>query len=244
MRQIQEWFGCSSRISPTRELRIYGQSTPQDADRIRAFCSQEAPILEHLELQTSLMSPITFRDPGVKTLFKGQAPKLRTLSLSHVLIPWSPDPRGHLTQLVIVSDTENNPALGDSNDLIKFLVNCPALEILRLDFCVSSQLTRFPRGRTIHLPRLSQSYLGGSTSLVTNLLKMFKLLPSTTFNLRCLSEDDASVNEHHLLPLVPAHFQSPASIEFKSLEISVCLGKSFLAMTASTSPPTLGICQF
>ena len=231
-------------LSHTRELRICGLSTPQDADRVRAFCSQEAPILEHFELRTSLMSSITFRDLGVKTLFKGQAPKLRTLSLSHLLIPWSPDPRGQLTQLVIVNDNENNPALGDSNDLINFLVNCPALEILRLDFCASSQLTRFPRGRTIHLPRLSQLCLGGSTSLVTNLLKMFKLPPSTTFNLRCLSEDDASVNEHHLLPLVSAHFQSPAPIEFKSLEISVSLGRSFLVVTASTSPPTLGICQF
>ena len=42
---------------------------------------------------------------------------------------------------------ENNPALGDSNDLIDLLVNCPALGILMLDFCLPSQLTWFPRGR-------------------------------------------------------------------------------------------------
>ena len=230
-------------LSHTRELRIRKLSTP-DTDRVRAFYNREAPVLEHFELAASFISPITLRDLGVTTLFKGQAPKLRSLSLSHVLIPWSPIPRGQLTQLVIVNENENNPALGDSNDLIELLVNCPALEILTLDFCLPSQLTRFPRGQTIHLPRLSRLHLSGSTSRVTNLLKMLKLPSSTTFNLRCMSENDASLNEHHILPLVSAHFQSPAPVEFKSLRISIHLrGSSYLAVTASTSLPTLNIRQ-
>jgi len=227
-------------LSHTRKLCIRGLSTP-DTDRVRTFYSREAPALEHFELEASFTSPITL---GVTTLFKGQAPKLRTLSLSHVLIPWSPIPRGgQLTQLKIVNENENNPALGNSNDLIDLLINCPALEILTLDFCLSSQLTQFPHGRTVRLSRLSRLRLRGSTSRVTNLLKTLKLPSSATLSLYCMSENDPSLNEHHLLHLVSAHFQSPAPVDFKSLRISTSLPSDILGVTASTSLPTLKIRQ-
>ena len=228
------------RLSHTRKLCIRDLSTP-DTVHLRTFYNQEAPALEHFELEASLTFPITLPDLGVTTLFKGQAPKLRTHSLSHVLTPWSPIPRGQLTQLKIVNDNEDDPALGNSKDLIDLLVNCPALEILTLDFCLSAQLTQFPHGQTVHLPRLSYLRLGGSTSRVTNLLKMLKLPSSTTFHLFCMSENDPSLDEHHLLHLVSAHFQSPAPVDFKSLSISTDLQASGLGVTTSTSLPTLKI---
>ena len=172
--QIQEWFGCFPHISPTpassasviclREtLTEFELST---AGKLQSWNTSNLELpLCHLSLYGTLM---------LQTFFKGQAPKLRTLSLSYVLIPWSPIPRGQLTQLLIVNKNENDPALGDSNDFIDLLVNYPALAILKLDFCLPSNLTRFPRDRTIHLLRLSQLCLGGSTSRVTNLLKMLK----------------------------------------------------------------------
>ena len=229
-------------LSHTRELRIRNLSTP-DADRVRAFYSREASVLEHFELKASFTSPITLQDLGVTSLFKGQAPKLRTLSLSHVSIPWSLIPRGQLTQLEI-DNHEYDPALENLNDLIDLLVNSPALEILTLNYCLPSQLSQFPHGRTIHLPRLSKLRLSESTSRVTNLLKMLKLPSSTTFHLCCMSDDNTSVNENHILPLVSAHFQSPAPVEFKSLTISTHLrGSSYIGVTASTSLPTLSVRQ-
>ena len=44
--------------------------------------------------------------------------------------------------------------------------------------------------------------------------------------------------------LLSQHFQSPAPVEFKSLEISISLGKRFSTGTTSTSLPTLSIHQF
>ena len=87
------------------------------SDGVRELCSQEAPILEHLELKLVGHSLPT----NGPALFKGQAPMLRTFSLSQVRIHWSHIPRGQLTQLKI-ADT---PPIGNFNELIDLLVNCP-----------------------------------------------------------------------------------------------------------------------
>ena len=64
------------------------------SDSVRGICCREAPILEHFEFGSTGTSRITFRYLGGTTLFKGQALRLQTFTLSRVLIPWSQVPRG------------------------------------------------------------------------------------------------------------------------------------------------------
>jgi hypothetical protein len=175
-------------------------------------------------------------------LFKGRAPRLRTFSLSRVVIPWSLIPRGQLTQLKIACPNEDAYSPGDLSQLIDLLVNCPALEILALDFCLPSQLTEFPHGRTIHLPHLSRLRLCGSTSRIMNMLKMLKLPSSTTLHLNCTSKITSIHNDEEgpLLAVISAQFQSPAPVEFKSLTVTIrCHTTNSLNITASTFPSTL-----
>ena len=222
-------------LSHTRQLRFHNLSTYY-SDYIREIFSCEAPALEHLEFGVNPNSPIIFQDLGGNMLFKGHAPRLRTLSLE-VAIPWSLVPRGQLTQLKIASP-EAYRSPGDLNHLIDLLVNCPELQILVLESCLPSQLTEFPHGRTIHLPRLSHLRLRDSTSWILNMLKMLKLPSSTTLHLNCFSADTSHNDSEGLLLLViSAHFQSVSSVEFKSLTVSH--RTKSLNITASTFPSTL-----
>jgi F-box-like len=231
-------------ISRTRKIRVH-TSWDLHPDSVRGLYSLEAPVLEHFELGIPLTSSLTFRELGGTTLFKGRAPGLRTFSLSSIFIPWSLIPRGQLTQLEISLDNEtisDVPLHGDLNQLISLLDNCPKLEILALGRCLPSQLSQFEHCHIIHLPRLSRLSLVGPSSRVTNLLKMLKLPSSTTLHLHCTSENTTTCNNHCLLPVVSAHVQSSALVEFKSLMVTVgsiigYMGYS-LKVTASTSLPT------
>ena len=234
-------------LSHTRELRLHGPSMLLPGS-FRGICCREAPALEHFELRTpAVNSFIAVRDLGGTTLFKGQAPRLRTFSLSQVLIPWSLIPRGQLTHLKIdlfkEASTTDIPSCGDLNQLIDLLVNCPGLEILVLGRCLPSQLVQFPHNQTIHLPCLSRLVLVGSSSRISNLLKMLKLPSSTRLHLRFTSENTFAHDDHLLLPVVSAQLQGPAPIEFKNLSVAVGCMCHPLEVIASTSVPTSGIRQ-
>jgi hypothetical protein len=233
-------------LSHTRELRLRELSMLH-SDTIRVIRNHEAPALEHFELGVSATSPIIFQEPDGPdgtTLFKGQAPKLRTFSLSQVLIPWSLIPRGQLTQLkiVIFGAVSSADIPWDWEQLVGLLVNCPGLEILVLDFCLPVQLKWFPRDRKIHLPRLSHLCLCGLSSRIAKLFNMLKLPSSATLHFNCVTEDVSTDNARLLAP-AKAHFkldlQSPSPLDFKSLSISLSsyVGSS-LEVTASTSLPT------
>ena len=174
-------------------------------------------------------------------LFKGHAPRLRTFSLSEVVIPWSLTPRGQLTQLKLACTDENIHSLGDLNQLIDLLVNCPALNILVLDSCLPSQLSASPpaHGRIIDLPHLSRLRLGGSTSCIMNMLKILKLPSSTTLHLDCISKTIHTDSKGLLLLVISAQFRSPVPVEFKSLTVTIFHLGGLLAITASTFPSTL-----
>ncbi|KAF8486832.1 hypothetical protein DFH94DRAFT_3537 [Russula ochroleuca] len=230
-------------LSHTRELRLYSLSILH-SDSVRAIYSREAPALEHFELGVSETSLIIFRDLGGTTLFKGQAPRLRTLFLSQVLIPWSLIPRGQLTQLTLSLLKEISifdvPSHRNLYQLIDLLVHSPELEVLVLGCCLPPQLTQNPHGPTIHLPRLSSLCLAGSSSRITNLMKMLKVPSSTMLHFHCVSENTPTHHDGLLLPVVSAQLQSPARaapIEFKYLSVSLsCMDRS-LEVTASTSVP-------
>ena len=233
-------------LSHTRELRLHSLSK-EHSDGVRDIYSQEAPTLEHFQVDVSTNSYIPFRELGGTTLFKGRAPKLRTIILSQVLIPWSLIPRGQLTQLTIgflfevsVSDV---PSYGDLNQLIDLLVNSPELEVLVLGCCLPSRLSRFPHGRTIDLPRLSRLCLAGSSSRIMNLLKMLRFPSSAMLHCHCVSENTPTHNDHLLLPVVSAHLQSPSPVEFKNLNVVISRTNRSLEVTASTTLPTSGIRQ-
>ena len=233
-------------LSHTRELRLHSLSIDH-SDSVRDIYSQEAPTLEHFQVDVSMNSVIPFRDLGGTTLFKGRAPKLRTIILSQVFIPWSLIPRGQLTQLTIgllfefsVSEV---PSFGNLNQLIDLLVNSPGLEVLVLGCCLPSRLSRFPHGQTIHLPRLSRLCLAGSSSRIMNLLKMLKFPSSAMLHCHCISENTPTHNDHLLLPVVSAHLQSPSPVEFKNLSVTISNTNRSLEITASTSLPTSGIRQ-
>jgi hypothetical protein len=225
-------------LSHTRQLRFHGLSTPH---YVREIYNWEAPALEHFEFTVTAYSPITFRNLGGNMLFKGHAPRLRTFSLSRVVIPWSLIPRGQLTQLKITSANEDVDSPGDLNQLIDLLVNCPALEILALDSCLPSQLTKLLHGRTIHLPRLSRLRLCGSTSRIRYMLEMLQLPSSTKLHLDCISKITSTHNdEGFLLAVIAAQFQSTAPVEFRSLTVTIRpYTTCSLNITASTFPSTL-----
>jgi hypothetical protein len=226
-------------LSHTRALRLHNLSTIH-FESVREIFSREAPALEHFQLGVSVASPI-IRDLGARTLFKGQAPKLRTFCISQVCIPWSSIPRGQLTQLKIIlldeMSTADAPLLGNARQFIDLLADCPALEILVLELCLPRDLSQSSRGRTVHLPHLSRFCVGGSSSRVTNLLKMLRLPSTTTLHLRCVSESGSPHNDYHILPVISAQFQSSVPVEFKSLRVALSYLGRLLDIVASTSLP-------
>ncbi|KAI0288574.1 hypothetical protein BC826DRAFT_1037023 [Russula brevipes] len=128
----------SAHFAHTREFRLRADlGTRHIDDRVEEICSLEAPAMEHFELRSiSLPRPITF----LKAPFFNGAPKLRTLSLSQVRVPWSFIPRGQLTQLKITLTASRfiaDQPSGDSESLIDLLINCPKLEILQSIFLAS-----------------------------------------------------------------------------------------------------------
>jgi len=219
-----------------RELRLRNLSLLR-SQGLRNICALEAPALEHFELGVSTPYPVPFHQLGGTTLFGGRAPKLRTLSLSNVSIPWLLIPHGQLTQLQITPfrvSTPNTSLLSGSNQLLDLLINSPDLEVL--EFCLPTVLVQAANGQAIHLPRLSRLCLGGSTSCVANMLKMLQLPSSTTLHLRCISENP-STHVNIILPLVSAHFQNPGSVEFRSLRITVKNSDGLIDVAASTAHP-------
>jgi hypothetical protein len=227
-------------LSHTRVLRLHSLSTIH-SESVREIFSREAPALEHFELGVSVASPITFRDLGGTTSFKGKAPKLRAFCISQVCVPWSFIPRGQLTQLKIIlldeMSTTDAPSLGSARQFIDLLADCPALEILVLELCIPRDLSQSSRGRTVHLPHLSRLCVGGSSSRVTNLLKMLRIPSTATLHLRCVSENGYPHNDHHILPAVSTQFQTSAPVEFKSLRVTLSYMGRMLDIVASTSLP-------
>jgi len=116
--------------------------------------------------------------------------KLRAFCISQVCVPWTFIPGGQLliTQLKIIlldeMSTADAPLLGNARQFIDLLVDCPALEILVLELCLPRDLSQSSQGRTVELARLSRLCVGGSSSRVTNLLKMLRLPSTTTYHLR------------------------------------------------------------
>ena len=236
-----------SHLFHTRQFRIHSPSMVH-FDSVRDIFSWEAPALEHFEITVTAYSCIDFRDLGGIMLFRGHAPRLRTFSISQVVIPWSLIPRGQLTQLTIACVNGDDYSPGDLNQLIDLLVNCPALEVLALESCLPSQLAEFPPDQIIRFPHLSRLRLRGSTSRIMNMLKMLKLPSSTTLHLNCASETASTHNDSEdlLLPVISAQFQTPVPVEFKSLTVSIrhyITLTSALNITASTSPSTLRTSQ-
>jgi hypothetical protein len=231
----------SPHLSHTRQLRLHG--LPElHFDSVREIYNWEAPVLEHFEITVAAYSPTPLRYLGGNMLFKGRAPRLRTFSLSRVVIPWSLIPRGQLTQLKIACRAEDIDSPGDLNQLIDLLVNCPALEILALDSCLPSQLTELPYGRIIHLSHLSRLRLCGSTSRIMHMLKMLKLPSSTALHLDCISKITSIHNDPEglLLAVISTQFKNPAPVEFKSLTVTIRRYiANILNITASTFPSTL-----
>jgi hypothetical protein len=153
----------------------------------------EAPALEQLGLEFSEydpVGPVAFPQISGTALFKGQAPKLRTFTLSgdDVFIPWSSTPRGQLTRIQITRfkgmSTTDVSLSEDLNQLIDLLISSPAFEVLVLEFCLPAMLSQVSHGELepIHLPCLSRLQLGGSTTCVTNFLKRLTLPSSAIPN--------------------------------------------------------------
>ena len=230
-------------IFSIRELRLRGLSV-HHYQGLQKICALEAPALEHLELGVSGPYPVTFHQLGFgwTTLFRGLAPKLRTLSLSNISIPRSLIPCGQLTQLKITLfrgiSVHSTALLSDSSQLLDLLINTPNLEVLVLEFRSSTILFQAPHGQAVHLPHLSHLYLGGSTSCVANLLKVLQLPSSTTLHLRCISENPSTHNVNIILPLVSAHFHNPTPLEFRGLRIAINNGlNGLIDVVVSTARP-------
>jgi hypothetical protein len=212
-------------ISRTCELKLRSLSLSL-SENVQSICEAAAPELEHFEIEVSDTASVMFLQLAGKTLFKGRMPKLRTISLIQVFIPWSLLPRGQLTQLKIMLHSKisisDPPSLVNLDQLVVLLINSPELEILSLHLCFPTRLSQPPHGQQIHLPRLSRLYLEGPTSRVTNLFERFMIPSSTSLCLHCIPESYPTRSVHRVLPLVlAAHFHHRSSVKFKSLKVTV-----------------------
>jgi hypothetical protein len=54
-----------------------------------------------------------------------------------------------------------------------------------------------------------------------NLFKVLKLPSSTKLHFHCVSENTSTHNDHLLLPVISAHFQRPAPVEFRTLAVAL-----------------------
>jgi len=175
-----------------------------------------------------------------RLFFKGPLPKLRILRIYQIVFPWSLFPRGQLTQLHVTLTGEVSTATSedshndDLNQLVDLLIDCPALEALTLENCLPAMLSVSSGRQVIHLPRLSRLSLGGSSSRVTNFLKMLKLSSSTTLCLTCTSENTTTHNDYHILPILSEHLNT---IKFRSFKVDLDDGRGVIGMVASTYLP-------
>src|SRR5712672_2229106 len=205
-------------ISHTRELYLHHLSFDH-SKLVQEMSIQKAPALERLELSGPPAHPISIKELGGHSFFEGPLPKLRTFCISEILFPWSLVPRGRLTELQVTlkeevrTVTSNVSPHGDLNQLIDLLVNCPLLEVLTLENCLPSTVSESPGGQRIHLPRLSRLRLDGSSSRITNFLKILKISSSTKLRLNCMSENTAPHNDHLILAFLSAHFNDPTPVK-------------------------------
>jgi hypothetical protein len=228
-------------ISHTRELQLGGLGEPH-SQVVQEILELEAPALEHFGLMFSArnpLSPVTFPQISGTALFKGRAPKLRTLTLSEVFVPWSLIPRGQLTRIHITRfkgmPTTDVSLSDDLNQLVDLLINSPELEVLSLEFCLPAMLSQVSHGQVepIHLPRLSRLHLGGFTNCITNFLKTLTLPSSAILCLQCFSTH----NDHLILPLISAHFHNSTPVEFKRFRVTADHVRNLIKVAASNVSP-------
>jgi len=227
-------------ITHTRELDLSGLS--RHSKIVQEISIQKAPILEYLKFGELDSLPMDNGHVG-HLFFKGTLPKLRMLEVSTVF-PWSLFPRGQLTELTVtliggVSALTSKDSQHDGlNQFIGLLVASPSLEVLTLQNCLPTTLSSESLdGQPIHLPRLSRLCLTGSSPCVTNLFKMLKLSSSTRLRLNCTSENTATPNGYHILPILSEHFNDPTHVKFRNFKIDVDHTHGMIEMIASTSLP-------
>ncbi|KAI9448982.1 hypothetical protein BJY52DRAFT_1156139 [Lactarius psammicola] len=230
-----------SHLPHTRELRLRGL-TMSHVKVAKELCDLEAPDLEHFELGLSVGNPMTSQDFLGTKLFKGKAPKLRTLSLCQVRVPWSFFPRCQFSQLKIILFEEeyahdDSSSLASLNQLIDVLTNCPTLEVLVLESCLPSIPPQSTPKRTVHLPHLSHLSLAGSSSRVVRFFEALKMPSSTRLNLHCVAEGAVGNDGCLILPLVLAHFNYSALVTFRSFRVGINHLERSLDITASTTAP-------
>jgi len=243
--KVDGWLGKDTlslfipHISHTRELHLHSLSSfhPEIVQKIRI---QKAPVLESLELGMSDNFPLDSEHAVGHLFFKGPLPKLRILRVLYFVFPWSLFPRGQLTQLQVTLIGEVSAVASkdsqhdDLNQLIDLLIDCPALEVLTLENCLPAMLSESSGGQTIHFPRLSRLSLRGSSSRVTNLLKMLKLSSATTLRLICTSENTETHNDYHILPILSEHFNDLNPVKFRRFEADLDDEDGVIRVVAST----------
>ena len=232
-----------SHLPHTRELRLRGLNMIH-FNGIKDLCALEAPELEHFELSVSVTKPLTSQDFVGASLFHGKAPKLRTLSLCQVRVPWSFFPRCQFSQLKIVlceEEWNESSTLASLNQLIDVLTNCPNLEVLVLECCLPSILSEHINNRTVHLPRLSHLTLAGSVSRVVRFFEALRIPSSTKLNLHCVAENSLGKEASLLIPLVCNHFNRPTLATFRSLKVAISHLERSLEITASATAPVSAI---
>jgi hypothetical protein len=223
----------------TRELRLRGLRKDHFAV-IKELCALEAPDLEHFELGVTVESPLTSQNFVGASLFHGNAPKLRTLALCQVRVPWSFFPRCQFTQLKIVlceEEWNEAPSLESLEQLMDVLLNCPNLEVLVLEYCLPSMLSQYMNKRTVPLPRLSQLTLTGSISRVVRFFEALNMPSSTKLNLHCVVENCFGNQAGLLIPLVYSHFNRSSLVNFRSFKAAINHLERSLEIVASTTAP-------
>ncbi|KAI0264871.1 hypothetical protein BC834DRAFT_970441 [Gloeopeniophorella convolvens] len=210
--------------------------SPRD-EHVQKLLASEAPGLEELYLGpksfgshvllTNIL-PISLSEFG---LFRGQAPKLRSIHLYQVHVPWAHFPRCTLTHLTITSSSGDEVEVfppGNTGELIDILNNSPALEELTLNHCLTFTPPQ-PRARPrasantiIDLPRLSQLTLLGPSSSVLRLLESVHTPALLDLRLLFVATNRAEVESWPAIaPSILARFYRTRSVVFNHLRLGV-----------------------
>ncbi|KAI0263194.1 hypothetical protein BC834DRAFT_320865 [Gloeopeniophorella convolvens] len=231
----------SQNFSRIRELALSAIWTESAQKHVQNMLGCEAPTMERLIV--GFLGGSHHPRPNTLTFLKGHAPRLRELSLCNVALPWSSFPSSPLTLLTVVSldkAAQKASALDSLDTLFDVMENSPSLDSLILRDCLPSTPSTAPHTRTVNLPKLSFISLAGPRIDVVRIFGAVRLPPSARIALECTSPPPVEGDPGHVVSLIAAHFGSPGSVTFRSLDLMLNGTKHSFEISATNKLPESG----
>ncbi|KAI0262694.1 hypothetical protein BC834DRAFT_372308 [Gloeopeniophorella convolvens] len=219
----------AAHLDAARALRIECRTSAQMAHYIRKLCiAHPAPKLERFHAVSETRISVLTLPPG-STLFAGNAPKIRDISLDRVYILHPCFPSTPLRRLEISFPSpssywpEPKPSAHAFDDLFHLLSGYATLETLTLKHCFPSDDVLHGSIDFIGLPNLSDLTIDGSCIQVARVFELLNIPSSASISLGCivvwLARDISSAAI--LLPPLSTHFTSVDALQFRSVCLNI-----------------------